>query len=113
MKKINNKKAFSMIECIFSTLLLSIITISILYSIFVFSKFQNHSNEEIEKLNDIENTMIMIKNNIKNDKEILDGVDEELYKINIESEEDIYFIQLECKINGVDKKYEMYVCKKD
>lgn len=113
MKMFKNKKAFSMVECVFSTLILSIIAVSILYSIFVFSKYQNVSNGEIEKLNKIENTMITIKNNIKNNREILENVDDELYDINIVSYEDMYFIQLKFEMNGVEKKYEMYICEKN
>lgn len=100
-------------ECIFATFLLSIISISIFYAIFVFYNFQNIENKKIENLNDLENTMITIKNNIKNNKEIFKDIDTKKYNIEVHDGGGLFFIKLKCKINGVLKNYEMYVTKEN
>ena len=111
LKRLKNKRAFSLLECIFSVFLLTIITVSIFYSILIFSKYQNLYSNKIEILNDIENTMFTIKNNIKNNKNILDEKKKKKYNIQITNKNDLYLIKLECKIDGELKNYEMYVTK--
>lgn len=111
--KLKTKKSFTILECIFSVFLLSIITISIFYGIFVFYNFQNVENKKIENLNEIENTFIIIKNNIKNNINFLEGIDEKKYNVEVNNDGELFLIKLKCKINGVLKNYEMYVAKEN
>lgn len=100
-----------MLECIFSVFILGIISSTVFYSIFIFSKFQTISHKKIDQFNQIENTIETIKNNIKNDKNILEDIDTMSYDIQIKHCEDLYKIKLKSKIKGDIKEYEIYVTK--
>ena len=66
MKNRNYKmKSFTMIECIFAIFILSIISIYIISGINNFLHIQKENAKNINKLTDLENTVVIIKNNIK------------------------------------------------
>ena len=88
-------KAFTLIECIFAIFILSVISIYI----------KNNS-----KLSDIENTIELIRNNIKTNKPILKEVDMSKYEIKVSDLGELYNIKIFLKDN-MEKLYEFYVSK--
>lgn len=100
-----------MLECIFSVFILGVISSTVFYSIFTFSKFQKISQKKIDYFNQIENTIEIIKNNIKSDKNALEDINPMNYDIQIKNYDDLYKIKLKSKIQGQIKEYEIYITK--
>ena len=103
-------KAFTLIECIFAIFILSVISIYIIFGINTFLRIQNVNINNNEKLLDIENTVVLIRNNIKTNKPILKEVDMSKYEIKVSDLGELYNIKIFLKDN-MEKLYEFYVSK--
>lgn len=111
MKNKNFKiKSFTMIECIFAIFILSIISIYIISGINTFLHIQKENIKNINKLTELENTVVIIKNNIKRNLEILNDVDLNKYEIKIFDLGEIYNIKINY-IEDMEKIYEIYISK--
>ena len=103
-------KAFTLIECIFAIFILSVISIYIISGINNFLQIQNMNIKNNSKLSDIENTIELIRNNIKTNKPILKEVDMSKYEIKVSDLGELYNIKIFLKDNR-EKLYEFYVSK--
>lgn len=103
-------KAFTLIECIFAIFILSVISIYIISGINNFLQIQNMNIKNNSKLSDIENTIELIRNNIKTNKPILKEVDMNKYEIKVSDLGELYNIKIFLKDN-MEKLYEFYVSK--
>jgi hypothetical protein len=111
MKNRNYKiKSFTMIECIFAIFILSIISIYIISGINNFLHIQKENEKNINKLTDLENTVVIIKNNIKRNFEILNDVDLKKFEIKIFDLGELYNIKINY-IEDMEKIYEIYISK--
>lgn len=108
--KFVKNRAFTMIECIFAILILSIISIYIIFGINTFLRIQNSNINNNEKLSGIENTVALIRNNINNNKYILYKVDINKYDVIISDLGELYNIKIFLK-DDMEKVYEFYVSK--
>lgn len=108
--KFVKNRAFTMIECIFAILILSIISIYIIFGINTFLRIQNSNINNNEKLSGIENTVALIRNNINNNKYILNKVDINKYDVIISDLGELYNIKIFLK-DDMEKVYEFYVSK--
>ena len=103
-------KAFTLVECIFAVFILSIISIYIISGINYFLQIQNKNIKEVKKLSDIENTITLIRNNIKTNRSILNEVDMNKYDVKVSDLGELYNIKIFLKDN-MEKLYEFYVSK--
>lgn len=103
-------KAFTMIECIFAIFILSVISIYIIFGINTFLRIQNVNINNNEKLLDIENTVVLIRNNIKTNKSILNEVNTKKYDVKISDLGELYNIKIFLK-DDMEKVYEFYISK--
>lgn len=103
-------KSFTMIECIFAIFILSIISIYIISGINNFLHIQKENVKNINKLTDLENTVVIIKNNIKRNFEILNDVDLNKFEIKIFDLGELYNIKINY-IEDMEKIYEIYISK--
>lgn len=108
--KFVKNRAFTMIECIFAILILSIISIYIIFGINTFLRIQNSNISNNEKFSDIENTIVLIRNNIKNKKYIFYQVDIKKYDVKISDLGELYNIKIFLK-EDIEKVYEFFVSK--
>ena len=103
-------RAFTMIECIFAIFILSVISIYIIYGINTFLRIQNVNINNNEKLLGIENTVVLIRNNIKTNKSILNEVNTKKYDVKISDLGELYNIKIFLK-DDMEKVYEFYISK--
>lgn len=103
-------RAFTMIECIFAIFILSVISIYIIFGINTFLRIQNVNINNNEKLLDIENTVVLIRNNIKTNKSILNEVNTKKYDVKISDLGELYNIKIFLK-DDMEKVYEFYISK--
>ena len=103
-------RAFTMIECIFAIFILSVISIYIIFGINTFLRIQNVNINNNEKLLDIENTVVLIRNNIKTNKSILNEVNTKKYDVKISHLGELYNIKIFLK-DDMEKVYEFYISK--
>ena len=99
-----------MIECIFAIFILSVISIYIIFGINTFLRIQNVNINNIEKLLGIENTVVLIRNNIKTNKSILNEVNTKKYDVKILDLGELYNIKIFLK-DDTEKVYEFYISK--
>lgn len=99
-----------MIECIFAIFILSVISIYIIFGINTFLRIQNVNINNNEKLLDIENTVVLIRNNIKTNKSILNEVNTKKYDVKISDLGELYNIKIFLK-DDMEKVYEFYISK--
>ena len=99
-----------MIECIFAIFILSVISIYIIFGISTFLRIQNVNINNNEKLLGIENTVVLIRNNIKTNKSILNEVNTKKYDVKILDLGELYNIKIFLK-DGTEKVYEFYISK--
>ena len=92
-------KAFTLIECIFAIFILSVISIYTISGINNFLQIQNMNIKNNSKLSDIENTIELIRNNIKTNKPILKEVDMSKYEIKVSDLGELYNIKIFLKDN--------------
>lgn len=83
-----------MIECIFAIFILSVISIYIIFGINTFLRIQNVNINNNEKLLGIENTVVLIRNNIKTNKSILNEVNTKKYDVKISDLGELYNIKI-------------------
>mgnify|MGYP001711090293 CR=1 FL=1 len=103
-------RAFTMIECIFAIFILSVISIYIIFGINTFLRIQNVNINNNEKLLGIENTVVLIRNNIKTNKSILNEVNTKKYDVKISDLGELYNIKIFLK-DDMEKVYEFYISK--
>lgn len=103
-------RAFTMIECIFAIFILSVISIYIIFGINTFLRIQNVNIYNNEKLLGIENTVVLIRNNIKTKKSILNEVNTKKYDVKISDLGELYNIKIFLK-DDMEKVYEFYISK--
>lgn len=103
-------RAFTMIECIFAIFILSVISIYIIFGINTFLRIQNVNINNNKKLLDIENTVVLIRNNIKTNKSILNEVNTKKYDVKISDLGELYNIKIFLK-DDMEKVYEFYISK--
>lgn len=103
-------RAFTMIECIFAIFILSVISIYIIFGINTFLRIQNVNINNNEKLLGIENTVVLIRNNIKTNKSILNEVNTKKYDVKILDLGELYNIKIFLK-DDTEKVYEFYISK--
>lgn len=103
-------RAFTMIECIFAIFILSVISIYIIFGINTFLRIQNVNINNNEKLLGIENTVVLIRNNIKTNKSILNEVNTKKYDVKILDLGKLYNIKIFLK-DDTEKVYEFYISK--
>lgn len=103
-------RAFTMIECIFAIFILSVISIYIIFGINTFLRIQNVNINNNEKLLGIENTVVLIRNNIKTNKSILNEVNTKKYDVKISDLGELYNIKIFLK-DDTEKVYEFYISK--
>ena len=103
-------KAFTLVECIFAIFILSVISIYTISGINNFLQIQNMNIKNNSKLSDIENTIELIRNNIKTNKPIFKEVDMSKYEIKVSDLGELYNIKIFLKDN-MEKLYEFYVSK--
>lgn len=103
-------RAFTMIECIFAIFILSVISIYIIFGINTFLRIQNVNINNNEKLLGIENTVVLIRNNIKTNKSILNEVNTKKYDVKILDLGELYNIKIFLK-DDMEKVYEFYISK--
>lgn len=103
-------RAFTMIECIFAIFILSVISIYIIFGINTFLRIQNVNINNNEKLLGIENTVVLIRNNIKTKKSILNEVNTKKYDVKISDLGELYNIKIFLK-DDMEKVYEFYISK--
>ena len=111
MKK-NYTKAFTIIETIFAVVILSVITVYFLYSINLITLNKDIVNKETMVLNDIQNTMLKIKDNIYKGQDLFYDVDKSRYSISAYIYGELYHIVVKTTKNNLEKSYEMYVKQK-
>ncbi len=99
-----------MIECIFAIFILSVISIYIIFGINTFLRIQNVNINNNEKLLGIENTVVLIRNNIKTNKSILNEVNTKKYDVKISDLGELYNIKIFLK-DDTEKVYEFYISK--
>lgn len=99
-----------MIECIFAIFILSVISIYIIFGINTFLRIQNVNINNNEKLLGIENTVVIIRNNIKTNKSILNEVNTKKYDVKISDLGELYNIKIFLK-DDTEKVYEFYISK--
>ena len=99
-----------MIECIFAIFILSVISIYIIFGINTFLRIQNVNINNNEKLLGIENTVVLIRNNIKTNKSILNEVNTKKYDVKILDLGELYNIKIFLK-DDTEKVYEFYISK--
>lgn len=99
-----------MIECIFVIFILSVISIYIIFGINTFLRIQNVNINNNEKLLGIENTVVLIRNNIKTNKSILNEVNTKKYDVKISDLGELYNIKIFLK-DDMEKVYEFYISK--
>lgn len=99
-----------MIECIFAIFILSVISIYIIFGINTFLRIQNVNINNNEKLLGIENTVVLIRNNIKTNKSILNEVNIKKYDVKISDLGELYNIKIFLK-DDMEKVYEFYISK--
>ncbi len=99
-----------MIECIFAIFILSVISIYIIFGINTFLRIQNVNINNNEKLLGIENTVVLIRNNIKTNKSILNEVNTKKYDVKISDLGELYNIKIFLK-DDMEKVYEFYISK--
>ena len=73
-------------------------------------QIQNKNIKEVKKLSDIENTIALIRNNIKTNRSILNEVDINKYDVKVSDLGELYNIKIFLKDN-MEKLYEFYVSK--
>ena len=103
-------RAFTMIECIFAIFILSVISIYIIFGINTFLRIQNVNINNNKKLLGIENTVVLIRNNIKTKKSILNEVNTKKYDVKISDLGELYNIKIFLK-DDMEKVYEFYISK--
>ncbi|BFT66197.1 prepilin-type N-terminal cleavage/methylation domain-containing protein [Parvimonas parva] len=109
--KFLKNRAFTLIECVFSILILAIISIYIIAGINNFLNIQNKNNKDFLQLTDVENTVIQLKSNISGNKDILTNIDIKKYDIKVSDLGELYHIKIVLKDN-MEKFYEFYISKK-
>lgn len=109
--KFFKNRAFTLIECVFSILILAIISMYIIAGINNFLNIQNKNNKDFLQLTDVENTVIQLKSNISGNKDILTNIDIKKYDIKVSDLGELYHIKIVLKDN-IEKFYEFYISKK-
>lgn len=103
------KKGFTLLESLFSLIILSVISMVFIFGIFQMTKNKDNNLKIVKEINDVENIFEQIKYNISKKVEPLDNVVSD-FKIEVLDEGEFFYIVLKTREkNG--ETYEVYFNK--